>query len=43
MLLAIDGVKITTSATDFKPITQMRLARFNGKSYDTFGELMSGD
>jgi len=43
VLLAIDGVKITTSATDFKPITQMRLARFNGKSYDTFGELMSGD
>ena len=43
VLLAIDGVTITTSATDFKPITQMRLARFNGKSYEAFGELISGD
>ena len=43
VLLAIDGVTITTSATDFKPITQMRLAKFNGKSYEAFGELISGD
>jgi branched-chain amino acid transport system substrate-binding protein len=41
--VAIDGLKVTTSATDFRPITQMRLAKFTGKSFEGFGELLSGD
>jgi branched-chain amino acid transport system substrate-binding protein len=31
-------VKITTSATDFYPIKQMRLQKFDGKSWVPFGE-----
>ncbi len=32
------GVKVTTSATDFYPIKQMRLEKFDGKSWVPFGE-----
>jgi branched-chain amino acid transport system substrate-binding protein len=36
--LLAPGVKITTSATDFYPIKQMRLQKFDGKSWVPFGE-----
>jgi branched-chain amino acid transport system substrate-binding protein len=32
------GVKITTSPTDFFPIKQMRLQKFNGTTWVTFGD-----
>jgi branched-chain amino acid transport system substrate-binding protein len=35
--LLAPGVKITTSATDFYPIKQMRLQKFDGKSWVPFG------
>ncbi|HEX7837702.1 MAG TPA: ABC transporter substrate-binding protein [Kofleriaceae bacterium] len=41
--VAIDGIEINTSATDFRPISQMRLARFNGASFEPIGDLLSGD
>jgi branched-chain amino acid transport system substrate-binding protein len=34
------GVKIATSASDFFPIKQMRLAKFDGKSWTVFGEAL---
>jgi hypothetical protein len=34
------GVKITTSASDFFPIKQVRLAKFDGKSWTVFGEAL---
>ena len=40
---AIDGIVINTSATDFRPIEQMRLAKFNGTSFEKMGELFSAD
>ena len=40
---AIDGIEINTSATDFRPISQMRLAKFNGTSFEPMGDLISGD
>jgi branched-chain amino acid transport system substrate-binding protein len=39
----VEGIEITTSATDFRPIQQMRLAQFNGTSFEPMGELISGD
>jgi len=41
--LGIAGVVINTSATDFRPITQMQLKKFNGKSFEAIGELINGE
>jgi branched-chain amino acid transport system substrate-binding protein len=38
----IEGIDLTTSATDFRPIQQMQLRRFNGTNFETFGEVMAG-
>jgi branched-chain amino acid transport system substrate-binding protein len=38
----IDGIEINTSATDFRPIQQMQLRRFNGTNFEPFGEVMAG-
>jgi len=37
------GTEINTSATDFQPFSQMRLARFNGTNLEPFGEVISAD
>ena len=37
----LPGIKINTSPTDFYPIEQLQLVRFDGKSWVRFGELMS--
>jgi branched-chain amino acid transport system substrate-binding protein len=39
--LLLPGVKINTSATDFYPIEQLQLVRFNGKTWVAFGQLYS--
>jgi ABC-type branched-subunit amino acid transport system substrate-binding protein len=36
----LPGIKINTSATDFAPIEQMQLARFNGTQYELFGDVL---
>ena len=41
--LGIPGVMINTSATDFRPISQMQLKKFNGKSFEAVGELLNGE
>jgi branched-chain amino acid transport system substrate-binding protein len=38
----LPGIRVTTSPTDFHPIKQMQLARFNGTTWVLFGEVMSG-
>jgi branched-chain amino acid transport system substrate-binding protein len=38
----IDGIEVNTGATDFRPIQQMQLRRFNGTNFETFGEVMAG-
>jgi branched-chain amino acid transport system substrate-binding protein len=40
--MLLPGIKLNTSATDFAPIEQMQLQRFNGKSWELFGEVLSG-
>jgi branched-chain amino acid transport system substrate-binding protein len=38
--MLLPGIKINTSPTDFYPIEQEQLARFDGKSWVRFGELI---
>jgi branched-chain amino acid transport system substrate-binding protein len=40
--MALPGVVISTSPTDYAPIKQMQLAKFDGKTWQLFGELLSG-
>jgi len=39
--LLLQGIRINTSPTDFYPIKQVQLIRFDGKAWVSFGEVMS--
>ena len=39
----LPGVKVTTSATDFAPISQLQLMKFKGETWDLFGDIISAD
>jgi branched-chain amino acid transport system substrate-binding protein len=41
--LALPGLALNTSAADYRPFSQMQLARFNGKSFERFGGVISGE
>ena len=41
--MALPGITINTSPTDFYPIEQMQLGRFNGESFVPFGPVLSGE
>jgi ABC-type branched-subunit amino acid transport system substrate-binding protein len=41
--ILLPGIKINTSATDFAPISQLQLMRFNGEKWDLFGDIISAD
>ena len=41
--VAVPGAQINTSAKDYAPFAQMQLARFNGKSFERFGEVMTAE
>ncbi len=38
----LPGIKINTSPTNYYPIRQMQLERFNGTTWELFGEVLSG-
>jgi branched-chain amino acid transport system substrate-binding protein len=40
--MLLPGIEINTSATDFYPIEQMQMQRFNGETWELLGEVMSG-
>ena len=40
--MLLPGIKINTSPTNFSPIKQMQLQRFTGKTWELFGEVLSG-
>ena len=40
--LLLPGMRINTSPTNYHPIQQMQLARWNGKTWERFGELIEG-
>jgi len=41
--MLLPGIKVNTSATDFYPVEQMQLARFDGKRWGLFGEVITGE
>jgi branched-chain amino acid transport system substrate-binding protein len=36
-------IEINTAANDFRPFSQMRLARFNGTNFEPFGQVLAAD
>jgi branched-chain amino acid transport system substrate-binding protein len=40
--MLLPGIKVNTSVTDFFPIEQMQLMRFNGQRWDLFGPVLNG-
>ncbi len=41
--MLLPGIKVNTGATDHVPVDQMQFMRFNGKSWERFGELQTGN
>ncbi|WP_441230418.1 ABC transporter substrate-binding protein [Tardiphaga sp. 215_C5_N2_1] len=39
----LPGVKVNTSPTDFSPIEQMQLMRFEGENWKLFGDVLTGE
>ena len=37
----LPGVRLNTSPTNYHTISQLRLMRWNGKSWDLFGDVLS--
>ena len=40
--ILLPGIKINTSPTNFHPIRQMQLQKWNGKSWELFGKVLGG-
>ena len=40
--MGLPGITISTSPTDFAPIKQMQLEKFDGNTWKLFGEVISG-
>jgi branched-chain amino acid transport system substrate-binding protein len=38
----LPGMRLNTSPTNYHPIRQMQLGRFNGATWERFGELIEG-
>jgi len=41
--MMLPGIKVNTSADDFFPIEQMQLMKFNGESWELFGDIIAGE
>ena len=41
--MLLSGIKINTSPTDFAPIKQIQMARFDGERWKLFGPVLSGE
>lgn len=39
--MLLPGIGVSTSGTDFAPIKQMQLSKFDGKTFELFGEVIS--
>ena len=40
--MLLPGITVSTSADDFAPIKQMQLQKFDGTTWQLFGEVISG-
>src|ERR1700751_4117769 len=43
LTMLLPGIKVNTSPTDHVPVDQMQFMRFNGKTWERFGELQTGN
>jgi branched-chain amino acid transport system substrate-binding protein len=41
--LLLPGIKINTSPTDYFPVEQMQMSRFNGEHGELFGPTITGE
>jgi branched-chain amino acid transport system substrate-binding protein len=41
--MLLPGITINTGPSDFAPIKQMQMARFNGERWVLFGPIFAGD
>ena len=41
--MLLPGIRISTGPNDFYPIEQLQLARFDGKRWVLFGEVITGE
>ena len=41
--LLLPGIDVNTSPTDYRPISRMQLARFDGTSFQRFGKVLDGE
>jgi len=41
--LLIPGIKINTRPTDYYPLEQLQMMRFNGTQWERFGPVISGE
>jgi branched-chain amino acid transport system substrate-binding protein len=41
--MALPGIKINTSPTDFYPIEQMQMGKFEGETFKPFGPILNGE
>jgi hypothetical protein len=39
----LPGIRINTGPNDYFPIEQMQLMKFNGTSWELFGEIITGE
>jgi len=40
--MLLPGIRINTSSTDFSPIKQMQMRRFDGEHWELFGPVITG-
>ena len=40
--MMLPGIKLNTSPTNYNPIRQLQLSKFNGESWELFGDLLTG-
>jgi branched-chain amino acid transport system substrate-binding protein len=40
--MLLPGIAISTSASDFAPIKQMQMEKFDGNTWHLFGDVISG-
>ena len=41
--MLLPGIKVNTSPTDFFPLEELQMRRFNGERWELFGPIMSGE
>jgi branched-chain amino acid transport system substrate-binding protein len=41
--MLLPGITVNTSSTDFFPLEELQMRRFNGESWELFGPIMSGE